>query len=145
MTLALSHPFLFPFFPLFHRYLFLRSYLHSYFSSFLFFPSLSFRYLHPFHTCSIVFLSSQHILHLLSSPSVQFLFSLSSFPHLNLAIIFLSLALSLNRYSGISSVIHLSLILLDESGFFDSFLSCLLVCVFVSFTLLYIHPSSFCS
>jgi hypothetical protein len=31
------------------------------------------------------------------------------------------------------------------SGFFDSFPSFLLVCGFVSFTQLYIHPSSFCS
>jgi hypothetical protein len=51
--------------------------------------------LHPFHMCSIVSLSSLHILHLLSSPSIQYLFSVSSFPHLNLAIIFLSFALSL--------------------------------------------------
>jgi hypothetical protein len=35
-------------------------------------------------------LSSRHLLHLLSSPSVPFLFSVSSFPPLNLAIIFLS-------------------------------------------------------
>jgi hypothetical protein len=53
------------------------------------------------------------------------------------------LPLSLPRYSRISSVIHLSYSLV--SGFFDSLPSSLLVCVFVSFTQLYIHPSSFCS
>jgi hypothetical protein len=46
------------------------------------------------------------------------------------AIIVLFLALSLPRYSGISS---------------DSLPSFLLVCIFVPFTQLYIHASSFCS
>jgi hypothetical protein len=40
---------------------------------------------------------------------------------------------------------HPSLILLVVSGFFDSFPSFLLVCVFVPFSQLYIPPSSFCS
>jgi hypothetical protein len=39
--------------------------------------------------------SSQHILHLFSSPSIQYLFSLYFLPHLNLAIIFFSFALFL--------------------------------------------------
>jgi hypothetical protein len=54
------------------------------------------------HVLNCLFLSSLHILHLLSFPSTHYLFSLSSFLHLNLAIIFLSLALSLLRYFGIS-------------------------------------------
>jgi hypothetical protein len=39
---------------------------------------------------------------------------------------------------------HRPLILPDVSGFFDSFPSFLLVCVFVPFTQLYIHLSFFC-
>jgi hypothetical protein len=53
--------------------------------------------LSSFRLCSVLLpapfppslsLSSQHIVHLLSSPSRQFLFSISSFPHLHLAVIF---------------------------------------------------------
>jgi hypothetical protein len=55
--------------------------------------------LSPFHLYSVFFPD-------LFSPSVQYLFSLSSFPHLNLAIIFLYFALYLPRYFGISSIIH---------------------------------------
>jgi hypothetical protein len=40
---------------------------------------------------------------------------------------------------------HTPLILPVVSGFFDSFPSFLLACVFVPFTQLYIHPASFCS
>jgi hypothetical protein len=47
---------------------------------------------------SIPHVLNWHILYLLSSPSLQYLVSLSWFPHLNLVIIFLSLALSLSRY-----------------------------------------------
>jgi hypothetical protein len=81
--------------------------------------------------CSIVTLCSQHILHLLS-PHIQHLFSLSSFPHLNLTIIFPSLTLSLHRYSRISSVIHLSYSLL----YLDSLIIFLLCCLSVSLSLL---------
>jgi hypothetical protein len=81
--------------------------------------------------CSIVTLCSQHILHLLS-PHIQHLFSLSSFPHLNLTIIFPSLTLSLHRYSRISSVIHLSYSLL----YLDSLIIFLLSCLSVSLSLL---------
>jgi hypothetical protein len=56
--------------------------------------------------------------------------SLSSLPHLNLTIIFLSLALSLPRYFAIPSVIHLSYSLL----YLDSLPSLLLVSMFVPFT-----------
>jgi hypothetical protein len=90
--------------------------------------SLSLISLHPFHMLNCL------IAH--STPSF-----LSFDPiHQNLAIIFLSFTHSLPRYSGISSVI-----LPVVSGFFDSFPSFLLVCVFVLFTHFYIHPSSFCS
>jgi hypothetical protein len=53
--------------------------------------------LSSFRLCSVLLpapfppslsLSWQHIVHLLSSPSRQFLFSISSFPHLHLAVIF---------------------------------------------------------
>jgi hypothetical protein len=87
------------------------SYLLSGFISLRFFSSfsLSFHYIHS--TCARL----SHSPH--STPSCTFFpllpfFSRSSFPHLNLAIIFHSLALSLLKYSGISSVIHLSYFLL---------------------------------
>jgi hypothetical protein len=78
-----------------------------YFSPFL---SLT---LSPFATSILHRLNSLCVLIASSAPSflylsIQYLFSLFSFPHLNLTIIFLSLALSLPRYSGIFSVIHLS-------------------------------------
>jgi hypothetical protein len=63
----------------------------------------------------------------------QQLFSLSSFPHLNLAIIFLSFALSLPRYFGISSVIHLSYSLIL------SLHSCLSVSLYLLFSSTFIH------
>jgi hypothetical protein len=61
--------------------------------------SLSLISLHPFHMWSIVSLSPHFLSFSLSflsisSPSILCLFSLFSFPHLNLAIIFLSLVLS---------------------------------------------------
>jgi hypothetical protein len=89
--------------------------------------------------CSIVSLSSWHFIHLLSSPFIQYLFSLSSFPHVNLAIIFLSLALSLPRYSGISSVIHLSysLIFIWILWFFLAFTQLYLFLSFSIFPLLH--------
>jgi hypothetical protein len=96
------------------------------------FPSLSLSLisLHPLHMCSIISLSSLHILHLLSSPSVQYLFSLSSFAHLNLAIIFLSFALFLPRYTRTSSVIHLpySLLYLDSLILSPFSLACPYLC-----------------
>jgi hypothetical protein len=76
---------------------------------------------------SIVSLSSEHILHFLSSPSVQYLFALSSFPHLNLAIIFLSFALFL-------PVRHFSYSLLILS-----LLSCLSVSLSLSLSYTFIH------
>jgi hypothetical protein len=80
--------------------------------------SVSFR-----RMCSIVALSSRHLLHLLSSPSVPFLFSLSSFPLLNLAIIFLSHTHSL-----------------PSLLYFDSFILSLLSYLSVSLSLyLFIH------
>jgi hypothetical protein len=87
------------------------------------FPSLSPISLHPFPMCSIV---SLHITHsaLLYFPSIQHLFSLSSFPHLNLAIIFLSLYLSLPRY-----IDSLTL----------SLLSCLSVSLSLSLSSAFIH------
>jgi hypothetical protein len=63
--------------------------------SFIYLPAVFAPYFSPFASlsfrrmCSIVSLSSRHLLHLLSPPSVPFLLSLSSFPPLNLAIIFL--------------------------------------------------------
>jgi hypothetical protein len=89
------------------------------------FLSLSLISPYPLHVYSIISVSSWHILHLSSSSSVQYLFSLSSFPHLNLVIIFLSLALSLPRYNGTSSAMHLSYSLLYVDSLILSLLSCL--------------------
>jgi hypothetical protein len=55
-----------------------------------------------------------------------------SFPHLHLAIIFLSCALSLPRYYGISSVVHLSYSLLYLDSSILSLLSCLSVSLCLS-------------
>jgi hypothetical protein len=114
-------------------------------SSFSIFPrsflflSLSFRYIHS--TNARLSLSPHIILHLLSSPSIQYLFSLSSFLHLNLAIIFLSFAHSLPRFSGISFVIHLSYFLLNLNSLILSLLSCLSVSLFISLSSKCIHLS----
>jgi hypothetical protein len=59
-----------------------------------FFLSLSLISPHPLHICSIVSLSLRHILHLLSSLSVQFLFSLS----LPLSFRFVSLLSSVSSF-----------------------------------------------
>jgi hypothetical protein len=70
---------------LFHfSFIYLPVVFATYFSPF---PSLSFR-----RMCSIVPQSSRYLLHLLSSPSVLFLFSLSSFSPLKLVIIHFSLS-----------------------------------------------------
>jgi hypothetical protein len=90
--------------------------------------------------CSIVSPSSRHLLHLLSSASVRFLFSLSSFPPLNLAIIFLShthslpsllyfdsLILSLLSYLSVSLSLYLFIHLLLVHFLTGSFSSSLLL------------------
>jgi hypothetical protein len=56
-----------------------------------------------------------------------------------------SLFCTLSRQVFLNFLCHTPLILPVVSGFFDSFPSFLLVCVFAPFTQLYIHPSSFCS
>jgi hypothetical protein len=115
--------------------------------------SLLFHILHPFYLPSVFILpsltlslslshfspSSLHILHLLSSLSILCLFSLSSFPHLNLAIIFLSLALSLLRYSGIFSVIDLPYSLLYLDSLILSFISYFSVSLSFSLSSTFIH------
>jgi hypothetical protein len=75
-------------------------------------PSLFLISLHPFQMCSMASLSSQQALHLLSSPSVQYLFSLFSFHHLNLAIIFHSLLFS--NFAALFPAFTLSLFLLHS-------------------------------
>jgi hypothetical protein len=97
-----------------------------------FFPSLCLISLHPFLDCLSLSLSSRHILHLFSSPSIQYLFSVSSFPHLNFAIIFLSFALSLPGYSLLYLV---SLILCLLSCFVSLSLSVSSTFSYLSFTL----------
>jgi hypothetical protein len=110
------------------------------------FSSISFSYIRispsliSLHPCAQLSLSSQHILHLLSSPSVQYLLSLSSFSHLNLAFIFLFLALSLSPGTREFPVIHLPAV----PWFFDSLPSFLLVRILVPFIQFPIHPSFFC-
>jgi hypothetical protein len=78
-------------------------------------------------------LSPLYILYLPFSPSIQYLFSLSSFPHLNLTIIFLSFAISpqvlrnfLCHTPIILPVVYLDYLIL-------SLLSCLFVSLFQSF------------
>jgi hypothetical protein len=105
------------------------------------FASLSLISPHPLHIWSIVSLSSRHILYPLASSSVQYLFSPSSFLHLNLAIIFLSLALSLFRYTETSSVMHLSYSLLYLDSLILSLLSCLSVSLSLSSALIHL-PSA---
>jgi hypothetical protein len=75
----------------------------------------------------------------LSFPSVQYLFPLSSFSHLNLAIIFLFLLLTFPRYSGISSVSY-SLLYLDS--LILSLPSCLSVSLSLSLSSALIHLPS---
>jgi hypothetical protein len=61
------------------------------------------------------------------------------------SLLFLSFALSLPRYSGISPLSYTSHTPSCIWIFFYSLASFLLICVFVPFTQLHIHPSSFCS
>jgi hypothetical protein len=75
--------------------------------------------------CSIVSLSSRHILHILSSSSIQYLFSLSSFPHLNLAILPFFRALSPQIHRNI--LCHAPFILPVVPRFSDSLPSLLLI------------------
>src|SRR5699024_1162269 len=76
----------------------------SFNTSFLF-SSVSRIHSHSFHQCSIAFLPSPHILHLRSTGFIQKLFSRSSFPHLNLAINFLSFVFCPSTYFVSSFVI----------------------------------------
>jgi hypothetical protein len=82
-------------------------------SSFVFLPvpfSLSFSFCYIYSTCTrlSLFLHSTFCT-FFPSPSIQYLLSLFSFPHINLTIIFLSLKISLPRYSGLSVSLSLSL------------------------------------
>jgi hypothetical protein len=86
-------------------------------------------------------LSSRHILHILSSSSIQYLFSLSSFPHLNLTIIFFFRALFPQVHRNI--LCHAPLILPVVPLFSDSLPSLLLVRISVLLAQLRTHPSSF--
>jgi hypothetical protein len=95
------------------------------------FASLSLISLLPFHMCSIVSLSPH-------STVCTFFPLLPS----NTCFCFFCI-LSPQILWNFSSVILLILPLV--SGFFDSLPSFLLICVFVPFTQLHIHPSSFCS
>jgi hypothetical protein len=69
------------------------------------------------------------------------MFSLSSLPHLNLSIIYLSFALSLPRYSGISSAIHLSYFPLYLDSLILFLLFCLAVYLPLSICSTFIHIS----
>jgi hypothetical protein len=101
-------------------------------------PSISFRRIRS--TCALSSHSPRGTS--CTSSSVQYLFSLSSFLHLNLAIIFLSFALSLPRYTGTYSVMHFSYSLL-LLRFSNSLPSLLLVRISVPLAQLNTHPSSF--
>jgi hypothetical protein len=114
--------------------------LHSVFLPVPFSPFLSFRCIHS--TCA----------QLSHSPHSTFCTFFPLLPSIHLAV---STSESLHHFSfsctpspqvlRISSVIHFSYTSHVVSGFFDSLPSFLLVCVFVPFTQLYIHPSSFYS
>jgi hypothetical protein len=110
-------------------------YLHSIFLHVPFSPSLSFRYI----KCAQLSLSPRStfctFFPLLPSSTCF----LSSFLHLNLAITFFSFALFLPRYSGISSVIHLSYFLLCLDSLVLSLLPCLSVFLSLSFSSTFIH------
>jgi hypothetical protein len=109
----------------------------------VFLPSLSFRYIH--FRCALLSLSP-HSTFCTSFPlfpdNTCFLFSCS---HVWISPSFFSLLHSLSLQALRNFLCHTPFILLVVSGFFDSFYSFLLFCVFVPFTQFYIHPSSFCS
>jgi hypothetical protein len=95
----------------------------------------------PLHTCSIVSLFIAHsapsFLSFHPIPVFSLLVHTSKYRHhFSFSPCTPEFPLSYSYTSHILSLV---------SGFFDSFPSFLLVCVFVPFTQLYIHPSSFCS
>jgi hypothetical protein len=127
--LSIPHPFLLPFclsFSISLSSILSPFCLHSVFLPIPFAPSLSFRYIHS--TCAQLSLSPR------STPSF---FSFRPIPVLSLLVptsksrhhFSFFCTLSLPRYCGISSVIHLSYSLPVVSGFFDSLPSFLLVCL----------------
>jgi hypothetical protein len=77
-------------------------------------------------------LSPQQILHLLSSPSIKYLFSHSSFPHLNLVILFFSLLHSLSLGTPEFPLLYTLLYL-------DSLILSLLSCLSLSLSSTFIH------
>jgi hypothetical protein len=97
-------------------------------------PSLSLISSHPLHMCSIVSLSSGHILHLLSSLSILFSLSLRSCILITPSFSFLSHSLSPDTPQHPLSCI---------SRFSDSLPSVLLVRISVPLAQLSTHPSSF--
>jgi hypothetical protein len=122
-------------------------------SSLFFFHSLfllfHISFIHPIHLHSVILpvpffpsVSFCHIHSICAQLSLSPHCSFGTFFPLLLAIIFLSFALS---PPGTPKYSLSPLILSVVSGFFDSLPSFLLVCVFVPFIQLYIHPSSFCS
>jgi hypothetical protein len=138
------HPFISLFFPSYSISLssiFFPFRLHSVFLPIL---SVSLISLHPFHMFSIVFLSPHSTFCtffplLLSKPVFSLLVRTSKYLYHFSFFCTLSPQVLRNFLS------HTSFILPVVSGFFHSFPSFLLVCDFVPFFQLYIHPSSFCS
>jgi hypothetical protein len=128
------HPFLFPFCPSFSISLssivsIFR--LRSVFLPVPFSPSLSFHYIHSTSAQLSLFLLTAH-----STPSFLSFHPIPVFSILVPISKSLSLALSLPRYSGVSSVIHLSYSLLYLDSLILSplalFLACLCLCPFCS-------------
>jgi hypothetical protein len=114
--------------------------LHSVFLPVPFSPSLLFRYIHS--TCAELSLSPH-------STFYTFFFSFHPIPVFSFLV---PTSKSRHHFSFFCTfspqvlrnlLCHTSLILPVVSGFFDSFPSFLSVCIFVLFTQLYIHPSSF--
>jgi hypothetical protein len=97
-------------------------------------------FFHPSFRLHLVFLDYLFLFVVHSAPSSVFYFHIPTsesrhhFPF----------SCTLSRQVLRSFLCHRPLILPVVSGFFDSLPSSLIVCVFVPFTQLYIHPSSFC-
>jgi hypothetical protein len=132
ILISIPLPFIFLFFPSFSisLYFILSSFRpHSVFLPAPFSPSLSFPYIHS--TCAQLSLLITH-----SAPSFLFFHPIP---------VFSLLVPTFKSRHHFSFFCIFPPIFAVVSGFFDSFPSVLLVCVFIPFTQLYIHASSFCS
>jgi hypothetical protein len=145
ICLFIPHPFLFPFCSscsISFSSILSPFHLHSVFLPLPLSPSLSFPYIHS--TCaqlspSLIAPYAPSFLSFRPLPVFSLLIPTSKSRH------HFSLLCTLSPQILRNFLSHTPLILPVVSGFFDSLPSFLFVCVFVPFTQLYIHPSSFCS